>query len=209
MANLKREKFDYFEYFLTCGNEALESAEYLNNAFANFDPDKLQDNVKEIHTIERNADIQRHDMLIKLAHEFMTPIEFEDIVSLAKNLDDVIDAIDDVMQRAYMFNIKEMRPETLKFTELLVSCCKALVEIIEEFKNFRKSKTINQLIIKLNSIENEGDMLFSKCMRELYNDNTDMRQVQIWSTIFEVLENCFDVCEYAAHIIEVVIMKNT
>ncbi|MDR1157934.1 MAG: DUF47 family protein [Oscillospiraceae bacterium] len=211
MGKVRGEKFDYFAYFYACGCAALEAATYLHETFSSFDPAALARQVDELHKIENDADGLKHDMLRHLAHEFMTPIELEDIISLSQDLDNVVDSIDDVMQRVNMYaaNIRTLRPDVLSFTSLIVRCCQALETALKEFKHFRKSKTIISLLIEINTIESDGDALFAKSMKQLYTEDADMRHVIIWTNIFECLESCLDFCEDVADIIEGVIMKNT
>lgn len=209
MSRFQFKEYDYFEYLLKCSETANKAAEYLHGALSDFDLKRLEAQAAEMHLIENDADMLKHEMLKHLAHEFMTPIEREDIVALSQQLDDVVDAIEDVLSRVYMLNIKFIRPETLAFTELIVKCCKALARAIKEFRNFKKSKYVLERIIEVNSIESEGDKLYAKCMRKLFEEEGSMRDTVVWMTMFECLEACLDACEDAADIIESVIMKNT
>lgn len=209
MSRLGNKEFDYFENFLQCSEMASKAANYLYRSLSAFDPQLIETQVAEMHRIENDADMQKHEMLKKLAHEFMTPIEREDIVTLSQKLDDVVDAIEDVMGRVYIFNIKKIRPEVITFMELILKGCNALTTAVREFRNFKKSKTIHSFIIEVNSIESEGDKLYMEYMRKLFVEDNDMRERIVWMTMFECLEHCLDACEDAADIIESVIMKNT
>ena len=210
MANKRSKDFDYFDHFLLCAQAAHEAALYLNTALNSFNVSKVPTQVKEIHTIENDADEKRHEMLRNLAHEFMTPIEREDIVSLAYDIDNVVDSIDDILQRLYMYNVQTIRPDALKMTALIVECTESLVACVKEFKNFRKSKTLVDHCIKVNTIESNGDKLYADCMRRLFTETgLADRQVLIWTSMFDCLENCLDACEDVAEIIEGVIMKNS
>lgn len=68
----------------------------------NFDADQLQNKMKEMHVIEHGGDEARHEMIKKLAKEFITPIEREDVVSMADFIDTVTDTIEDVLIRMYI-----------------------------------------------------------------------------------------------------------
>ena len=45
-----------------------------------FRPEKLEEYLDEMHKIENSADMKKHDMLDRLAKEFIPPIEREDII---------------------------------------------------------------------------------------------------------------------------------
>ena len=54
------------------------------------------------------------------------------------------------------------------FIKVIIRCCEALKEVMEEFADFRKSKTLHGLIIEINALEEEGDRLFIESMRRLH-----------------------------------------
>lgn len=45
-------------------------------------------------------------------------------------------------------------------------------------------------------------------MHRLYGES-DLRTVVVWKNIYACIENCMDVCEHAADIVNTVIMKNS
>ncbi|MCD8036421.1 MAG: DUF47 family protein [Clostridiales bacterium] len=208
MAERKKD-FDYFAYFCKCADSICEAAEYLDESLANFDHEAVFDRLTNMHHIENEADLAKHEMTKALMHEFLPPIEREDIVELAAKLDDIVDAIEDVMRRMYMFDVKEMRPEINEFTKLIVKAAEGVKVTLAEFKNFKTSKTIRDNVVAVNTIESEGDVLHAKMYHELFRDGTNERDIIIWSKIFDELEDCLDSCESAVDIVELVIMKNS
>ena len=60
------------------------------------------------------ADGKKHDMLDKLAKEFIPPIEREDIVALSQQIDTMTDKVEDVLMRVYMSNVQEIEPDALE-----------------------------------------------------------------------------------------------
>lgn len=205
----RKKGYDYFEYFCASARYACQAAEHLEKSLANFAPETCREKLEVMHHIENAADGFRHDMTQVLAHEFIAPIEREDIIELAQDLDNVVDAIDDVMRRVYMFNVQSIRPEAKQFSALITKCCHALLETIEEFRHFKKSQTIGKHIIEVNTLESDGDTLHAECIRKLFCGNEDALAIVAWMTLFEGFEECLDACEDAVDVIESVIMKNT
>ena len=130
-------------------------------------------------------------------------------MELTDAIDNVTDAIEDVVMRMYMFNVRNIRERALKMTDIIVKCCNALKQALEEFHNFRKSKTLHQLIIEVNKLEEEGDKLFTDATRDLYVNCNDFKEISAWDIVFYYLEKCCDACEDVADAIENVIMKNS
>ena len=158
----------YFSTFVSLVNYSCEAANLLSEIMHNYNPDELEEKMKLMHSIEHAGDVERHIMMKKLAKEFITPIEREDIVAMADAIDNVTDNVEDVLMRMYMFNIRSMREDALIMADIIVKCCEALREALNEFHNFRKSQTLHGLIVEINRMEEEGDDLFTRATRRLY-----------------------------------------
>lgn len=207
MANQKNN--DYFAMFVHGVSFACQAADMLHANLTDYRPEVLRENIEALHTVEHNADIAKHELMGKLLREFITPIDREDIIDLANSIDDVTDAIEDVLVRLYMFNVQTMRTEAEPFAKLILQCCQKLSGLLEEFGNFRKSKTIREHIIALNQLEEEGDKLYLEAVRRLYCDGTNVAEQMAWTTLLELLEKCCDSCEDVADVVERVILKNS
>lgn len=206
---MAKKKFDYFNYFKEVSDIICEAAEHLNGALHNFNEEDLQSEINIMHEIEHRADSAKHSMIELLAHEFITPIEREDIVALAQQLDTVVDNMEDVLLRIYMFNIKEIKVDAVEFSEVIIKCAKELNTVLTEFKNFKHSQTIGEKIVAVNNCESEGDKILVDGIRKLSLDESNEKDLFIWTDIYEHMEECLDACEDVTDIIESVIMKNT
>ena len=209
MARMSKAEFDYFEFFRRSGEFACGAANCLYETVAAYDPASLRSRMDDMHRIENEADAAKHEMTRRLTREFLPPIEREDIIALAQEMDNVVDAIDEIMQRAYMFNIRTLRPEVLPFAELIVKCCNALNATLDELSGFKKNAAnINRHIVEVNTLESAGDALHNENIHRLFSESNDARELLVWNIMFECLETCLDACEHAADVVETVIMKN-
>lgn len=199
----------YFENFIECVECGCQAAKMLEENLTDFDVNQLSDKLEELHRIEHDADKKKHEMMAVLVKAFITPIEREDIILLSQSIDEVTDKIEDVLIRIYINNVQSIRPEAVRFTKVIIRCCQVLKEIMEEFANFKKSKTLHGLIIEINALEEEGDRLFIESMRNLHTQVTDPLEIIAWREIYNFLEKCCDACEHVADAVESVIMKNT
>jgi predicted phosphate transport protein (TIGR00153 family) len=209
MIMARKQEYDYFHMFTRAAEYSAQAADLLKNVLNNFDPDDLKEKMKEMHAIEHAADIAKHDMNKELVRAFITPIEREDIMMLTQQLDDVTDAVEDVLLRLYMFNVLSIRDEALEFADTIYRCCEAMEEMMGEFRHFRKSGSISAAIVEINRLEEEGDALYTKAVRRLYMGSKDAVELMIWREIFDRMEKCCDACEHVANAVESIIMKNT
>jgi predicted phosphate transport protein (TIGR00153 family) len=205
----RKNEYNYFETIAQLSEFSLKSAVMLHKSLSGFHPSDIPETVKEMHVIEHSADDAKHDIMNRLLKEFLPPIEREDIISLTQQIDDVTDSVEDVLIYIDVFNIQAIRPEILKFTELIVNCCKSMDIALKEFKNFKNSKTLRDKIIEINHLEETGDSLYVECVRSLYQNDKDPIQLMCWTEILHRLEKCCDKCEDVANVIESVVMKNS
>ncbi len=205
----KKAHYSYFSGFAACADCACRAAALLDETIKNFDPETVAARMDEIHRIEHESDKIKHTALEHLAKEFLPPIERSDISTLQDELDNVVDGIDEVMRLLSMFRVTKLRPDTTRFTEHLIRCCDVLRDAVEEFCNFKKSKTIKEKIILVNTLESEGDSLHYEAVDTLFASPEDALSIMIWKSIYDCFESCYDACEHVADVIEEVILANS
>ena len=205
---MKKEKFNYFDEFIKGSNYSVQCIELLNNIFKDFSNSTLPDNIIKMHTIEHKADEEKHALTNYLLKDFLPPIEREDIVLLAHKIDNLTDNIEEILINIDIFNVNKLRPEVNELTDLLTNCCKSVNILVSEFKNFKKNPNIEEKIIEINRFEENGDILYSKYMKELYREESAV-DILIWTQILNCFEQCFDACEQIADAVENIILKNS
>lgn len=206
----KKQRFDYFDAFQQQTKVALAEADLLIETIESFTTaDDLQEAMKRAHEIEHQGDMLNHQVFQSVATEFLPPIDREDIIALTQYLDNIIDYMEDVIQAFYMYDVHTMRSEALEFAQVIKKSCGALDCAMEDFRNFKKSKDFKQLIVDVNTYEEEGDRLYTKAIRNLHvNEKDKPMRVMIWSKIFDRMEKCCDACEHVADTMATVLLKN-
>jgi predicted phosphate transport protein (TIGR00153 family) len=206
----KQRSNEYFEGFVSGMESACKAAEYLENLVEHFDSEKLAEQIDEIHVIEHEADINKHKLMQKLAKEFITPIEREDIILLLQQIDNVTDFIEDVVRKMFMYNTKAMRTEALEFAAIIKLCCYESRDALKELPGFQKNSVrLEQAIVKVNDYEEQGDRLYCAAMRRLYCENAEAQDRITWTKLFDWMEACCDACEDVMESVELVVMKNS
>ncbi len=203
----KKENY-YFESFIEMVEFSCEAAKMLKEIVNNYDYNNIRELKTKMHHIEHSADIRKHVTLEKLAKEFITPIETEDIIQIAQAIDNVTDSIEDVLLRLYMYNVKTIRKDAMYFSEIVCECVLSLKEVLQEFNNFKKPDKMKQLIVEVNHLEENGDDLYINAIKKLFEEDNDPIQLFIWEDLYHRFEKCCDACEDVADAVEEVIMKN-
>ena len=112
----KRDKFDYFDAFEKQTEVAVQEAELLIEAIESFtEAEHLKEVMERAHELEHKGDEINHAIFKTVATDFITPIEREDIINMSQYLDNIIDYIEDVMQRFYMYDVHFIHHDALEF----------------------------------------------------------------------------------------------
>ncbi|MFT4006885.1 MAG: DUF47 family protein [Lacrimispora sp.] len=205
----RRSGGEYFSLFVDMAEVALKTQKMLTEILTDFNPDNLTDQLEELHGLESEGDRHTHELMKRVVKDFVTPIERDDIIALGRELDDITDAIEDVLIKIYMYNIRSITPEAMEMLKVVGQCCEKVYSIVKEFANFRKASTILTDIIEINRLEEQGDYLYMQAFRKLFTRDGDPLETMGWSEVYRQLEKCCDTCEHAADVIEAVIVKNT
>lgn len=204
----KGDKF-YFENFIECAQLSKKAALYLVSCLENYDADKIEPMLVKMHEYENRADIKKHEMNEALAKAFVTPVDREDLDMMSQQLDNVLDLLEEVLQKLYIYDIKTIQPSAIEYAKNLVTGCDLLCSIMGEFENFKKSKKIHSLIIECNDVEEVCDRLYLSSMRNLTKNSDDTHERFCWYKIYDCLEACADACEHVSECVGSIIMKNT
>jgi predicted phosphate transport protein (TIGR00153 family) len=207
MFNLKPKEDKFYKLFLEAAQNVNEGAIILKTSLDSLSDKEI--NVNKIEELEHKGDKLVRIITRELNEAFITPIDREDIYSLIKKMDDVLDLTNSTMHRFVMFDINESTEACKLLAEMIVQCTGCIVEIMDELNSAgNKSKHIREKIIKINKIENEADCLFRKIVSELFKNETNPIEIIKWKEIYQTLENTIDKCEKIANTIEGVVIKN-
>ena len=145
-----RKKNNYFyESFETLCSYAIKEIDVLKEGLENFSNDKLVELKNNVHTIEHDADVKKKEIEEKLAKEFITPIDREDIFVLLDNIDDLCDAIEEISFKLYIRNYQSLPSKTSLFVEESRKAIFAVYDVLKNFEHINYNKIFYTLISKV------------------------------------------------------------
>ncbi len=162
-----------------------------------------------IKKIEHSADEITHKIIMTLNQTFITPIDREDIASLASHLDDIVDVMDMAIHRMYIYRMEPIPKDTFLYLHLSE---KAITEIAKGIKALSHKKGENEVLKHcefVNFIENEADDHHRKTLEKLFNEEKDAIELIKKKEIYELLESITDRCEDVANTLETIVIKNS
>ena len=197
----REEKF--FEDFVAMADQIRVGAGLLEEIFAT-DPPAFG-KAEDVREVEHKCDFLTHEIIQRLNKTFVTPIDREDIHSMARALDDVMDAIDDVAALIPLYRIQKIRPGGRELTKVITEQTGAVRLAVESLE---KRTNVMQHAVEINRLENEADRLHKTAVGQLFDEEHDPIAVLKWKEIFDLLERATDRCEDVANLLENVVVKH-
>jgi len=166
-----------------------------------------EDDVKKIKEIERAADSIVFEIVEKLNKTFITPIDREDIHSLAHELDSVIDYMLKVSNYMKIYKVTDINPKFVEEVRLIDKSIQSLTKAVNALRNLKDTKKILRYCTEVNYIEDEGDQLKNDAIAELFSGNSDAIYIMKWKDIFQTAEKVLDQSDKVAKIVESIVVK--
>jgi uncharacterized protein len=193
----------FFELFDQLAGHLATSAQMLDALFG--DVANVGQHVKAIKDVEHKADLLTATINQRIDKSFITPIDREDIHTLASRLDDVIDLLDGTSRRFEMLHISTVLPPAKALTGVL---CRAANEIQQAVTTMRKPPLVNQHVALIKHLEEEGDAIYHEAVGALFAGKPDAIEVIKWKEMYDTLERAIDSCMGVAQVLQSISLKN-
>ena len=155
----------------------------------------------------KDCEIKGDEIEQKILHElnktFITPIDREDIHTLAINIDRATDILNSISRKIEIYNIRQVPSNVFKFSDIIVRIANNLEEVVSSLKHKKNIATIAK---NMHELENEADELFHKSMAELFNEK-DAIYIIKFKEMYEHLESVVDAIDYAGKIVRGIKVK--
>ena len=197
----REEKF--YADFIALADQLVTAAGLLDRMMASDPPDwSLADQIQQV---EHDCDTITHEIIQRLNRTFVTPIDREDIHSLAKSLDDVMDAIDAASSVIRRYHVAPVRYGA---RELAGVIAKSSDQVRMAVAALERKSGVHGLAVEVNRLENEADRLHDDALRRLFDEERDPIAIIKWKEVLDFLEEATDRCEDVANVLEGVVVKH-
>ena len=193
----------YFELFEEAGQNVLQASDLLDRLLSNY-PDS-KELAREILVCEHEGDRITHDIIDRLNHTFVTPIDREDILDLASSLDDVVDFTEEVADYLGLYRIEAPMAQAQSLAHVLAQATEQIALAIPRLRGFRD---LSEHTLEVHRLENAGDRIVRGAIASLFEGGIDPMVVICWKDIFERLEHAIDATERAADVLDGIVIKN-
>jgi predicted phosphate transport protein (TIGR00153 family) len=168
--------------------------------------DRLEERIAEIRELEHRGDEIDEEISVRLDRAFVTPLDREDIHTLAVHLDDVVDGIQEVAETYLIYAIERPTDEARQLAGILSA---QSVQLLEAIRKLERPQGIETHLREIHSLENEADRLSRAAIAALFRERADPLEVIKWRDVYHRLEDTIDAAEDAAESIERTLHKGT
>lgn len=158
-----------------------------------------------IARLEQKGDEIIHEVFTRLNQTFITPIDPEDIHSLASHMDDVLDALEEAAHRIVAYKIPRIPAPVIEVSRILENCA---IVLQKAFAALADDKPLLEHAIEINRLEDQADHLIRAAIADLFDQEKDPIALIKLKEIYEYLESATDYCEDVADALQNVIVKN-
>jgi predicted phosphate transport protein (TIGR00153 family) len=198
------QKREFFELYSRASANVIEIARLLGRLLDGFPEDDPQI-PGQIKDREHDGDRLTHEIVDLLNRTFVTPFDRDDMYRLAGALDDICDLIDEAADDIGLYGVKVIPDEAKQQARVILDAAAVLHEAIQRLEGFRDSA---DQLARLRELEDEGDRIVRAAVAGLFRSGQDPVSIIRWKDIHERLEDAVDACQFAADVLEAILVKN-
>jgi predicted phosphate transport protein (TIGR00153 family) len=165
---------------------------------------QIKEHLTQIKECETKGDDVEREILFALHRTFITPIDREDIHTLAISIDRALDILNSISRKFEIYNIREVPVNVGKFSAIIVNIAATLKNAVELLQ---KKANLDNVVINMHNLENDADELFHESMAELFNGKHDPVYIIKFKEVYEHLESVVDAIDYVGKIIRGIKVK--
>lgn len=196
----------FFTYFQDSADVCQKTAQLYDNIMHNHLNEEYKENALKF---KKKGKFSYRAVLKQLNKSFITPIEREDIQSIAVQLNKITKRIVKACLNLEVYNLNTYTDEMKEQALTLVRATDKLREIIGEFKKVSDVEEITRLSIEMKELESHGDEVHRQAMRNLFSGRYDALEVIKLRDIYKEIENALDACFYVSDTVLNVVLKQS
>lgn len=198
----------FFPLFEIASANLVVLAETLHEA-VNAPKAEREDHFKKIEELEATIEELSHKTHLELSRNFITPFDREDIHSLIKAIDDVADNMQGAASRMRLYQVEKITKSIRKLTEINLESCQLINEGIKQLKDIKNIKLIKETCKKINKLESKADVVFDKAVADIFENETDAKNIIKYKEVLSALETASDKCKIVSNVMEQISVKHS
>jgi uncharacterized protein len=194
-----------YKLFLEHSNTILQASKQLDLICSDKTGKTLAD--LQIQKLENKADQIGTKINSEISKSFILPLDKEDFLKLIERMDDVMDSLERLENRLYIYKLKPNRhlQEFAKLTHIMAINIEIAITQMSQ-KGFQ-TQQYSQACISLNQVESIGDINHRKNLAKLMSSKQNPVTILKWHDIYKYMEETLDKSERLAGLLELISVK--
>ena len=198
----------FFPLFEQASSNLIEIATNLHEA-VNLPLKEREVLFQKIDALEQKGEDITRQTNLELSRNFITPFDREDIHALITSIDNVADYLHGAASRMRLYQVDKITKSIRKLTEINLEACQNIDVAVRELRDLKKMKNITDAIVRINKLENKSDNVYDKAVLDLFENETDAKNIIKYKEVLSVLENAADKCKSVASVLESISVKHS
>lgn len=208
IASLAPKSDNYFTLFNELAACTVKGAKILATMSSVRDPAAFDQLFNQITKTEGEADEVTKKIFLSLHKTFITPFDRWEIKDLAMALDDMIDYMEDIPQRARLYGTGTFTPEMAALGQITLRATEKVQEAVLLLSDMNNAQRILKACHEITEIESDADRVMRAGMERLFAEEvTDARALIRSKELYELFEDAVDRCEDAADVIHGLVLE--
>lgn len=197
----------FYTYMQDLADILIEGANSFKDFIARFETlseAEIHVNLAKIKDCELKGDAAEMKIIDELHQTFITPLDREDIHSIAIGIDRGLDILNSISQKFEVYNIRSFPPNVSSFAVLISDIAMQIKPLLTALE---KRRDINKVVDDIHSIENKADYLFHLSMADLFSGKYTAVDVIRLKDVYEHMESCIDSLDYIGKVVRGIVVK--
>lgn len=198
----------FFPLFEQAAANLILLAETLHEAI-NVPKNEREEYFRKIEDLEAKIEEITHTTHLELSRNFITPFDREDIHNLIKSIDNVADYMHGAASRMRLYQVEKITKSIRKLTEINLEACQLIGVAVKELKDMKNLKAISDACKKINKLESKADNVFDKAVADIFENETDAKNIIKYKEVLSALESASDKCKSVSNVLESLVVKHS
>jgi len=162
---------------------------------------------QQVRVAEKDADEVRRILIDELNRSFVTPIDREDLFSLSRAIDDILDYADTTVDEMVTLGVQP-NPYLIRMVSLLRDASEEINRGVQHLKD--RPSVANDHAVRAKALENRVESVYREAIAALFSGPRDVEHVVEMLKLREIyrhLSNAADRGDEAANIIGDIVVK--
>jgi len=168
--------------------------------------EEIKKRILIIKDCEQKSDELKGEIMDELWRAFITPLDREDIHTLAINIERSLDILNGTSRKIEIFNLRNMPVNACNFANIIVDISKIQCELVHGLKD---KNDVRDKVISMHDLEHRADELFHDSLAGLFNNQEKYQTIENMKLkeFYEHLEMVVDSIDYIGKLIHGIRVK--